>query len=134
MTPLARRIYAPSVTSGALGTALALVGVICDSFDLWRLGLVALVASIPALCYCLAHRAAQASDDQLAETHSAGYRLALRHVSLGLLDSPAAPPDGGEGVGEEDTQGICTIRSGDLPNNVRPFRPRDSKGNDRKVV
>jgi hypothetical protein len=97
-------------------------------------GLLVTVGAIPTLCYALTHRATQASDDQLAEAHTAGYRLALQHVHMGLLDSPAAPPDGGEGVEEEDTQGMSIIRSEDLPDNVRPFRPRDDEEDDWKAV
>lgn len=135
MTPLARRLYIPSVTVAALGSATAVLGVLLNAYDMFRLGLIALVTTIPAVCYCLVHRATQASDDQLAETHRAGYRLALQHVSLGLLDSPAAPPDGGEGVAEVDTQETCTVRSADIPDNVWPIRSHDDKEDDnRKAV
>lgn len=135
MTRLARRLYAPSVAIAALGTVTATLGVLHDQPDTFRLGIIALVAAIPALCYCLTHLATQASDYQLAEAHSAGYRLALQHVSLGLLGSPAAPPDGGEGVEEEDTQGISIIRSGHLPDNVRPIRSHnDEEDDDRKAI
>ncbi|MEU9306919.1 hypothetical protein [Streptomyces sp. NPDC048256] len=135
MTPLARRSYIPSLTVAALGVVAAIYGVLLDHYDVWRIGLLALIAAIPAVCYSLAHRASRASDDRLAETHSAGYRLALQHVHLGLLDTPDAPRDGGEGADGETTQGISIIRSADLPGNVRPIRPRDNKeGNSRKVI
>ncbi|MFF9704127.1 hypothetical protein ACF1FE_23550 [Streptomyces griseofuscus] len=135
MTPLARRMYVPSLAALAFGATTAIHGVLRDHYDGFRLGLVMLITAIPALCYCIAYRATQASDDQLAQTHSAGYRLALQHVSLGLLDTPDAPPDGGEGAEEEDTQGISIIRAADLPGNVRPIRPRDDKEDDnRKAV
>ncbi|MEU5136730.1 hypothetical protein [Streptomyces californicus] len=135
MTPLAQRTYVPSLTVAFLGTVTAAAGVLLDHYDVWRMGLLGLIASIPVLCYCIAHRATQASDDQLAETHSAGYRLALQHVHLGLLDTPDAPPDGGEGAEEDDTQGISIIRIADLPGNVRPFRPRDDEEDDnRKAI
>lgn len=134
MTPLAQRLYVPSATVAALGTVIAVTGVLLDHYDTWRLGLVSLIAAIPLLCYCLTHRAMQASDDQLATTHSAGYRLALQHVYLGLLDPPYAPPDGGEAA-EEDPQGTSTVRSAELPGNVRPLRsPDDEEEDDRKAV
>ncbi|MEI5099033.1 recombinase family protein [Streptomyces sp. PmtG] len=88
MTRLAQRLFAPSVAIAVLGTVSATLGVLLDRYDAFRLGVVALVAVIPVLCYCLTHRATQASDYQLAETHSAGYRLALLHVSMGLLGLP----------------------------------------------
>ncbi|MFI6371047.1 hypothetical protein [Streptomyces sp. NPDC050546] len=135
MTPLARRLYAPSVAALVLGATTAIHGVLRDHYDGFRLGLVVLITAIPALCYCIAYRATQASDDQLAETHSAGYRLALQHVHMGLLDPPEAPRDGGEGAEGEDTQGISIIRIADLPGNVRPIRPLDEEeDDDRKAV
>ncbi|ALM38197.1 MULTISPECIES: hypothetical protein [Streptomyces] len=132
MTLLARRLYFPSTVAVALGTVIAISGVLVGHFTMWRLGLVCLVAAIPALCYCLAQRASQASDDQLADMHRAGYRLALQHVALGLLDSPAAPPDGGEGAPSEDTQGLSIVRPAELPDNVRRLRARDNRN--RKAV
>ncbi|MFD5230982.1 hypothetical protein ACFWJ5_21080 [Streptomyces qaidamensis] len=134
MTRLARRLYAPSVTTVALGFCTAMLGVLRDHMPMHHLGLLVTVAAIPTLGYALIHRATQATDDQLADMHTAGYRLALQHVHMGLLDSPAAPPDGGEGVEEEDTQGISIIRSEDLPDNVRPIRSRDDEEDDWKAV
>lgn len=135
MTRLARRLYVPSIATVAVGTLTAMLGVLRNHPDTWRLGLLVLVAAIPALCYCLAYRATQASDDQLADTHRAGYRLALLHVHLGLLDQPDAPTDGGEGVEEEDTQPISMIWAADLPDNVRPIRAHDTEEDDnRKAV
>ncbi|MEU0675117.1 hypothetical protein ABZ330_19920 [Streptomyces sp. NPDC006172] len=136
MTHLARRLYVPSIITAVLGAVSATLGVLHNHYDVFRIALVALITAIPPLGYCLIHRANQASDDQLADMHRAGYRLALQHVHMGLLDSPAAPPDGGEGVEEEDTQGISIIRSGDLPDNVRPIRSHDDEEDDdnRKAV
>lgn len=134
MTRLAQRLYVPSVAAAVLGAATAPLGVLHNQYDVFRLGMVALVAAIPALCYCLTHRARHATDYQLVEMHGAGYRLALVHVSMGLLDSPAAPPDGGEDVEEEDTQGISTTRSGHLPDNVRPIRRNDEEDDDKKAI
>lgn len=134
MTSLARRLYVPSVATVALGFCIAALGVLLNHMHMHHFGLLVTVGAIPALCYALTHRATQASDDQLAEAHTAGYRLALQHVHMGLLDSPAAPPDGGEGVEEEDTQGMSIIRSEDLPDNVRPIRSRDDEEDDWKAV
>jgi hypothetical protein len=133
MTRLARRLYIPSVTTVALGFCIATFGVLRGHMATHHFGLLVTVVGIPILCYALIHRATQASDDQLAEAHTAGYRLALQHVHMGLLDSPA-PPDGGEGVEEEDTQGMSIIRSEELPDNVRPFRSRDDEEDDWKAV
>jgi hypothetical protein len=134
MTRLARRLFIPSVATVSLGFCLATFGVLRGHMSIHHFGLLVTVVGIPTLCYALIHRATQASDDQLAESHTAGYRLALQHVHMGLLDPPAAPPDGGEGVEEEDTQGISVIRSEDLPDNVRPFRSRDDEEDDWKAV
>ncbi|MGW5304882.1 hypothetical protein ACWERF_13190 [Streptomyces griseoluteus] len=136
MTRLARRLYVPSVVTVVLGAVTATFGVLHDWEDAFSLGLVASVAALPGLLYCLTNRAAEASDDQLADAHHAGYRLALQHVSMGLLDSPAAPPDGGEGVEEEDTQGISLVDlANHLPDNVRPFRSRNDEEDDhRKAI
>lgn len=135
MTQLARRLYIPSVTAVALGFCIAALGVLLNHMAMHHFGLLVTVGAIPPLCYSLTNRAAQNSDDQLAESHRAGYRLALQHVHMGLLDSPAAPPDGGEGVEEVDTQETCTVRSADIPDNVWPIRSHDDKEDDnRKAV
>jgi len=126
MDRYARRLFCPSVAAIVLGASISLHGVIRDSLDVWRLGLLLAVMALPVLGYALIYRAARASDDQLADAHRAGYKLALYHVSLGLLDSPAAPPDGGEGVGEDDTRRTTTATAV-LPDNVRPFRSRDDE-------
>jgi hypothetical protein len=132
---VARRLYVPSLTAVSLGFCLATFGVLRGNMPVHHFGLLVTVAAIPPLCYALIHRATQASDDQLAEAHTAGYRLALQHVHMGLLDSPAAPPDGGEGVEEEDTQGISIVWGTDLPDNVRPIRSRDDEEDDnRKAI
>ena len=133
MNRLSRHLFTPSVAAITGGATVGLFGVLTERFPIWRVGLLTIVAALPALSCALIYRAAQASDDQLAHVHRAGYQLALYHVSQGLLDTPAAPPDGGEDVGQEDTQGIVILR--DLPGNVRPFRPRDGKEDDhRKAV
>ncbi|MBT2381975.1 hypothetical protein J7E90_33060, partial [Streptomyces sp. ISL-111] len=103
--------------------------------DTGRVGMLILATAIPALCYCLAYRAMQATDVQLANTHRDGYQLGLRHVHLGLLDQPSAPPDGGEGVEEEDTQPISIVRGVSLPDNVRLLRAHDGTEDEtRKAV
>ncbi|KUF19563.1 hypothetical protein [Streptomyces silvensis] len=130
MSPLARRLYLPSIATAAFGTAISLYGVLHNLYNVSALGTLALVAAIPALSYCLTARATQASDDQLAETHRTGYRLALQHVAMGLLDPPA-PPDGGERAVEDDTQKAPPTKSVILPDNVWPFRPRED---DRRAV
>jgi hypothetical protein len=133
MNRIARRLFRPSVAAIITGVSIAMFGVLCGSLHIWRLGLLVAVAALPALCYALIHRAAVASDDQLAHAHRTGYQLALYHVSLGLLDTPAAPPDGGEGVGHADPQGLPAPRT--APGNVRPLRPRDRAETDnRKAV
>ncbi|MFH9295657.1 hypothetical protein [Streptomyces sp. NPDC017520] len=135
MNRLAHRLYTPSLTAAAVGTVTAALGVLQSHTDTWRVGMLILATAIPALCYCLAYRATQATDAQLADIHRDGYQLGLLHVHMGLLDQPSAPPDGGEGVEEEDTQGISVIRLADLPDNVRPIRGHgDEEDNTRKVV
>lgn len=133
MNRTARRLFYPSAVTIALGASVSIYGIYAGSLTIWRAGLLAAVLAFPTLGYALTHRAAEASDDQLAHAHRAGYQLALYHVSQGLLDTPAAPPDGGEDVGPEDTQGVAILR--DLPDNVRPIRGRDDEEDDnRKAV
>ncbi|MFH8793818.1 hypothetical protein [Streptomyces sp. NPDC017941] len=135
MAPLARRLYFPSFATAAFGAALATSGVLRNHYAWSSYGMLILVAAVPAICYCLTHRATQANDERLAETHRAGYRLALHHVSMGLLEPPSAPPDGGEGVEEDDAQKLSTTKSVILPDNVRPIRSHDDEmENDRKAV
>ncbi|MEU2759354.1 hypothetical protein [Streptomyces sp. NPDC007094] len=132
---LARRLFVPFIAIGAGGTITAGAGILQNHPDTFRAGLTLLVAAIPGLCYCLAYRAAQATDVQLADARRDGYRLALHHVHMGLLDQPSAPPDGGEGVEEEDTQPISIVRGVSLPDNVRPLRAHDNaKDGTRKAV
>jgi len=127
-----RLIFALSVIAVALGTGLAMTGVLRDHLPVWRVGLIVLVAALPSLCYALIHRASQVSRDQLDLTYRAGYEQALRHVSMGLLD-PTAPTDGGETVARDGTQGITPRGAKHLPDNVRPIRPHDDKEKDRKT-
>ncbi|MFD9150322.1 hypothetical protein ACFWDF_24220 [Streptomyces diastaticus] len=128
---IARRALVPSTATVSVGIVIGLVGVLLDSLGIWRFGLLVTVAAFPPLCYALVHRALQASDDQLASTHRAGYQLALFHVAEGLL-GPVAPPDGGEDVGQGTRQ--RTAAAGALPDNVRPFRARDDEEDNRKAV
>ncbi|MER8042555.1 hypothetical protein [Streptomyces sp. NPDC094032] len=129
-----RRLYATSAALITLGVLVALVGVLTHSFHTWRLGVLLAVAAMPALGYALIHRAAQATEEQLAHSHRAGYNLALDHVSQGLLDAPA-PPGGGEGAGQYDPHGTNALCDDDLLGNVRPIRPHDGKDtNNRKAV
>lgn len=103
---IARRLYLPSIAIGAGGVITAAVGILQNHADVFRTGLTLLVAAIPALCYCLTYRAGQTTDVQLAEARQDGYRLALLHMHMGLLDQPSAPPDGSKDVEEEDAQPI----------------------------
>ncbi|MCQ9706637.1 hypothetical protein [Streptomyces sp. BSP1] len=129
---VARRTLVPAIAAIAVGTAIGLVGVLLDSLPIWRFGLLLTVAAIPPLCCSLLYRAVQASDDQLANTHRAGYQLALLHVAEGLL-GPVAPPDGGEDVGQTSLRHRAA--PGCLPDNVRPLRGRDDEEDDtRKAV
>ncbi|MBT3157385.1 hypothetical protein KQH42_07145 [Streptomyces sp. CHA1] len=129
---VARRILMPSIAAVAVGAVIGLVGVLLDSLSIWRFGLLLTVAAIPLLCYSLIYRALQASDDQLAATHRAGYQLALFHVAEGLL-GPIAPPDGGEDVGHSVTHQAGARDY--LPDNVRPLRDRGNEEDDnRKAI
>ncbi|MFD5901751.1 hypothetical protein ACFWHG_09630 [Streptomyces microflavus] len=131
---IARRLYLPSIAIGAGGAMTAGVGILQDHADVFRTGITLLIAAIPALSYCLAYRAELTTDMQLAEARRDGYRLALHHVHMGLLDQPSAPPDGGESVEEEDTLPNSIVRGVDLPDNVRPIRTHATEDNTRKVV
>ncbi|MCX5161913.1 hypothetical protein OOK39_21970 [Streptomyces sp. NBC_00264] len=90
----------PAIALGLflLGIGLGLVGILDEGDSITRAGIVLSVASFPPLIIWQSQRAHQLADDQLAETHAAGYRLALEHVAAGLLDDSTAPPDGGAHV------------------------------------
>ncbi|MFE7017651.1 hypothetical protein ACFVAQ_45580 [Streptomyces sp. NPDC057651] len=80
----------------ALGLTIGLLGLFDKEGVYARAGLLLTVAAMAPLIVWQSQRAHQATADQLAAEHDAGYRLALEHVARGLLDQPTAPPDGGD--------------------------------------
>ncbi|MCX5362917.1 hypothetical protein OG864_29905 [Streptomyces sp. NBC_00124] len=65
-----------------------------DHIDVTFSGLFLMAAGIGLMICRNIRIAAYVNEDRLAEAHNAGYVLALEHVSLGLLDKQAAPPEG----------------------------------------
>ncbi|WP_406334287.1 hypothetical protein OG814_11650 [Streptomyces zaomyceticus] len=127
-----RHLYIPSAAVIILGALLALVGVFAPHVYAYRLGVLLAIVALPPLGYALLHRATRATEEQLDHAYRAGYHRALTHVSQGLLDAPAAPPDGGEEAGH-DPQGAPAPCDDELPGNVRPIRPHGDN-NPRKAV
>ncbi|MEV6073995.1 hypothetical protein AB0L80_02590 [Streptomyces sp. NPDC052069] len=103
----------PAIALGLflLGIGLGLFGIPNEGDSITRAGIVLSVASLPPLIIWQSQRAHQLADDQLAETHAAGYRLALEHVAAGLLDDPTAPPD--DSAHAEPTEAKRTSLAGD---------------------
>ncbi|MEK9521421.1 hypothetical protein MIU24_18805 [Streptomyces venezuelae] len=128
----ARHLYIPSTALITLGTLLAIVGVFAPHVYAYRLGVLLAIVALPPLGYALLHRATRATEEQLDHAYRAGYHRALTHVSQGLLDAPAAPPDGGEeaGHGPHGTHTPCDDPLG----NVLSFRQHGKDTNPRKAV
>ncbi|MFB7452807.1 hypothetical protein [Streptomyces sp. NPDC056194] len=127
-----RHLLIPSAAVIVLGALAALVGVFAPHVYAYRLGILLAIVALPSLGYALLHRATQATEEQLDHAYRAGYHRALTHVSQGLLDAPAAPPDGGEEAGH-DPHGI-RVPCDELPGNVRPIRPHGKDNGNRKAV
>ncbi|MFD4371535.1 hypothetical protein ACFWPY_08075 [Streptomyces sp. NPDC058527] len=129
---MTRQLYIPSATVIVLGTLGALAGVLTNTVPIWRIGVLLAIVALPPLGYALLHRANQATEEQLDHAYRAGYHRALTHVSQGLLDAPAAPPDGGEeaGHGPHGAHTPCDDPLG----NVRLIRPHGKDNNPRKAV
>ncbi|APD18561.1 hypothetical protein SEA_PICARD_31 [Streptomyces phage Picard] len=127
-----RHLAISSVAVIVLGALLALGGVFAPNFHAYRLGILLALLALAPLGYALLHHATRATEEQLDHAYRAGYHRALTHVSQGLLDAPAAPPDGGEEVGQYDAQGNA-LCDDDLLDNVRPLRPYENT-NPRKAV
>jgi hypothetical protein len=134
-------MYAPTVAILVTGITLGLLGIFQDGGDLSRAGILIAFASLPPLCYWQTQRAHDGIEDQVADAHEAGYRLALEHVAKGLLNKNAAPPDGGEKV-DQATNDRATLddRAAQgtagpvVPDNVRPLRLVRPDDDERKIV
>ncbi|MFI1191576.1 hypothetical protein [Streptomyces californicus] len=136
-----RRLYAPTVAILIAGITLGLLGIFQDGGDVSRAGILIAFASLPPLCYWQTQRAHDAVEDQVADAHEAGYRLALEHVAKGLLSRNAVPPDGGKCVEPvEDRATVNDDRAAGgtagpvVPNNVRPLRLIRHDDDERKIV
>ncbi|MEU1020219.1 hypothetical protein [Streptomyces sp. NPDC005898] len=136
-----RRMYAPTVAILVAGIVIGLLGIFQDGGDMSRAGILLAFASLPPLCYWQTQRAHDAVEDQVADAHEAGYRLALEHVAKGLLSRKPAPTDGGTHVeaiddrattnddrAAEETTGTVA------PSNVRPLRLVRHDHDERKIV
>ncbi|MCX5266050.1 hypothetical protein [Streptomyces sp. NBC_00199] len=110
-----RRTQVTSLVLLLVGTSGGTFGMITDHQDAGRLG-IALAMLAGPLLICHSIRVAQhVSEEQLADAHNAGYRLALEHVARGLLDPPEDPQPG-----HAETEN----RAGRGPGNVIPMRPQ----------
>jgi hypothetical protein len=81
---------------------VGLTGMLLSSADITRAGILATIATATLLVCATLHRTNQLTAREREEIHTAGYKLGLQHVTLGLLDTP---PSGGT---------VVPIRS-DLP-------------------
>lgn len=136
-----RRLYAPTVAILVAGIVLGLLGIFQDGGDLSRAGILIAFASLPPLCYWQTQRAHDAVEDQVADAHEAGYRLALEHVAKGLLSRNAVPPDGGKCCGPvADRPTLSGDRAAGeaagsvVLDNVRPLRLIRDDHDERKIV
>lgn len=116
-----RRIHASVIALMALGVLGGSIGMAVENDIIGGLGLFLTVAAMPLLISMENRRAERHGDAQLADTFNAGYRLALEHVALGLLDQHAAPTGPGDRA--------MTAPSAD---NVIRFRPPATGSGDDK--
>ncbi|MDX3063390.1 hypothetical protein PV518_14560 [Streptomyces sp. ND04-05B] len=136
-----RKMYAPTVAILVVGITLGLLGIFEDGGDVSRAGILIAFASLPPLCYWQTQRAHDAVEDQVADAHEAGYRLALEHVAKGLLSRKSAPPDGGKHVEPvadrahlDDDRAAGGTAGPVVPDNVRPLRLIRDDYDERKIV
>ncbi|MFJ6074686.1 hypothetical protein ACIQFU_28300 [Streptomyces sp. NPDC093065] len=135
-----RRMYAPTLAILITGITLGLLGIFEDGGNVSRAGILIAFAALPPLCYWQTQRAHDAVEDQVADAHEAGYRLALEHVAKGLLSRKSAPPDGGTHVNPVEDRATLDpdLSNGAIgpavPNNVRPLRRTRSDHDERKIV
>ncbi|WP_274031439.1 hypothetical protein [Streptomyces sp. MMBL 11-1] len=133
-------MFAPTVAILVVGITLGLLGIFQDGGDLSRAGILIAFAALPPLCYWQTQRAHDAVEDQVADAHEAGYRLALEHVAKGLLSRKSAPPDGGTRVEPVDDRATLDPDLGGgaagpvVPSNVRPLRLIRHDHDERKIV
>lgn len=77
--------------SGAGG---GILGMVDNVDDVTMSGLFLMALGIGLMVCRNIRVTAYVNEERLSDTFNAGYRLALEHVSLGLLDKQAAPPEG----------------------------------------
>ncbi|WP_371518013.1 hypothetical protein [Kitasatospora sp. NBC_01300] len=100
-------------TVGVLTVAVAMC-LSGDDRDIAWVGLAMMLAALPAAIAMQQKRAAELRQDERAEIHSAGYRLALRHVAEGLL-TPPQPSDPRPGSQESADNVVYLPRVTDAP-------------------
>lgn len=79
------------LTSGIGG---GILGILDDLDDLTMASLFVMAMGIGLMVCRNIRLTAYVNEQRLTEAHNAGYVLALEHVSLGLLDKQAIPPQG----------------------------------------
>jgi hypothetical protein len=88
--------YAPHLAYGLLilGLVLGVLGVLGRNDDVMRCGILLTVVAAPLVVINALRAERRFLDDQRSASHTAGYRLALEHVALGLLDPASTTPTG----------------------------------------
>ncbi|SDT69571.1 hypothetical protein SAMN05216371_3829 [Streptomyces sp. TLI_053] len=94
-----------------VGVALCLPG---EDRDIAWVGLGLMLAALPAVVITQQKRAAELREDERAEIHNDGYRLALEHVAQGLL-TPPQPSDPRPGMHEPADNVVYLPRVTDAP-------------------
>ncbi|MGW8988678.1 hypothetical protein ACWGRF_01885 [Streptomyces zhihengii] len=78
----------------ALGIILGTIGLLADSNTAAHAGMLVSIAALPTLTVAMTNRRAAATEEQLTDAHTEGYRLALHHVAEGLLTDNTSPTPG----------------------------------------
>lgn len=95
----------------AAGLTTGVVGILVENNDLRGIGVFLIVAALPPLMMRTLRLSQRVAAHQLAEADNAGYWRALDHVARGLLDTNAAPPNGGHPAKPEQVAGnVITLR------------------------
>ncbi|MFH9430274.1 hypothetical protein ACH4JZ_18525 [Streptomyces sp. NPDC017615] len=78
----------------ASGIAAGCLGMLTGRTQVGWVGLFVAGCGVPLLICRSIKTSMAVRTDELAEARNAGYKMALQHVSLGLLDQHTVPPEG----------------------------------------
>lgn len=104
--------HTPHLAYGLLGTGLAfgIIGLLGVNDDVMSCGFFLTVVAVPLVVINALRGEHRAQDDQLADAHTAGYRLALDHVARGLLDQASTAPTGpGHRAAAEEADNVIAL-------------------------